>query len=1164
MAAKSLSRFFKLNHRYARSVNLERDLDNPSALRGYVLTERAIDALRRILQSMVLEGENRAWTLTGVYGTGKSAFAQFLTALFASAGGTAHQQALAIAVQALGKDSPDYQVLVEKVVKHGLFRAVATAQREPLSHTILRALDRGAACFWVNDLQKPQIAYRLADLAIEVEAGMQSIDSRQVLQLLKEVAQSAKTDILLVIDELGKILEYTAQHQTTDDLFLLQQLAERPRTQVGQVYVIGLLHQSFADYSHRLGSAERNEWAKIQGRFEDIPFTESPEQLTRLIGEVIDRSSADGMSHIIHQRAEAWRDRLYQLGTIREIPANVFTYAYPLHPITALVLPRLCTRYAQNDRSLFTFLTSSEPFGFKQFLEDSVVQNNSIPMLRLHQVYDYFVESVGTNLASRPNFQRWAEVQGLISDVRHLDEDSLGALKTIGILNLVTATGVMRASRELVVLALCNHPTGTREQRHWEKVIDQLQARGLITYRKQLNELRIWEGSDFDADAAVTAWIERERLSLAEVLMKFSPLKPLVAQRHSYRTGTLRYFERRYLDRSQDLTKLVLSDRTADGLIGYWVDERIPDQVPSQTADGKPFVIVPGTQLETLRGRSLEYAALKHIQAQTKALATDGVARREVRYRLIQAKQLLDDGLQQAFAMVNQKVWVEGEPIEVLSMQAFQAILSGRCDRIYDKGWTLWNELINRRELTTQGAKARRELLEAMLVRASQEQLGLAGQGPEVSMYASLLVQSGIHRREEGVWGFYPPSQPALQTVWDAIWQFCRESKHEARSLSQLYTALETAPYGLKRGAIPILLAAVLLHCAEEVSIYKDGTFIPILGAEHFELLVKDPGRFAVKYLGFSGLRAQIFERLEAMLVGSAVMGKSGVRNGSLLAAMKPLFQFVRKLPPFTTKTTRYLSPIAQSVLRAIVQAQEPDKLFFMALPRACKVSAIEVEALESKKYADEFCRRLQAALQEIQMAYPELLKDCKLKLYESFAVSGEIDKLREDLRVRSRHLLKQCIDPVLKRFITAAIADQPSDQEWLEAVLMIIADKPAESWTDDDVAGFEAALQELGRKFKNLEALSTDMEARSKEGFEVRRITMTRPDGQEVNRLVWMDKQQQSQVDDVISELLARTSFRDNLQLQQVLAARLAEAVLGENKKAVSTPKLKRQRKSS
>ena len=43
-------------------------------------------------------------------------------------------------------------------------------------------------------------------------------------------------------------------------------------------------------------------------------------------------------------------------------------------------------------------------------------------------------------------------------------------------------------------------------------------------------------------------------------------LKPLVAQRHSYQTGTLRYFERCYLDVSGDLTDLSCSANDSDGL----------------------------------------------------------------------------------------------------------------------------------------------------------------------------------------------------------------------------------------------------------------------------------------------------------------------------------------------------------------------------------------------------------------------------------------------------------------------------------------------------------------------------------------------------------------------------------------------------------------------
>ena len=43
----------------------------------------------------------------------------------------------------------------------------------------------------------------------------------------------------------------------------------------------------------------------------------------------------------------------------------------PLHPVAAAVVPGLCTRFAQNDRSLFTFLTGEEPHSLSSFLRES-------------------------------------------------------------------------------------------------------------------------------------------------------------------------------------------------------------------------------------------------------------------------------------------------------------------------------------------------------------------------------------------------------------------------------------------------------------------------------------------------------------------------------------------------------------------------------------------------------------------------------------------------------------------------------------------------------------------------------------------------------------------------------------------------------------------------
>ena len=47
-------------------------------------------------------------------------------------------------------------------------------------------------------------------------------------------------------------------------------------------------------------------------------------------------------------------------------------------------------------------------------------------------------------------------------------------------------------------------------------------------------------------------------------------------------------------------------------------------------------------------------------------------------------------------------------------------------------------------------------------------------------MYYSVLGATGIHRQEDGLWGFYPPGEEVgLWSLWDAIESFCLSAKQQ-------------------------------------------------------------------------------------------------------------------------------------------------------------------------------------------------------------------------------------------------------------------------------------------------------------------------------------------------------------------------------------------------
>ena len=1185
MSSQRLADFLAVNRRYARSINLERDFDAPDAVEGYILTDRAVDALRRILASMFGRKRTTAWTLTGVYGTGKSAFAHFLTSLFGPVDSSARQLALNIARNSLQLDSPEYEALQKKFPKQGLFRAVATAQREPLRHTLVRALEKAADDFWLRG-REPQAVKQIADWATELEFGEASFHDRDILNVIKQLSEVVDTDIILVIDELGKSLEHATQNQGTADLYLLQQLAELSRKKGTRLYIFGLLHQSFADYGQRLAAVEKNEWAKIQGRFEDIPFTESSQQMLRLMGQAINRSQAETLTFPVRQLTKDWCAVLSEKANLTELSPKLLEATYPLHPLAAMVLPELCIRYAQNDRSLFTFLTSAEPHAFQSFLEAAEIEElpipgidgpgvKALPTLKLHHLYDYFVESLGAGMGSRPGLQRWLEIQTLVADAQHRGADTVALLKTIGLLNLVTSTGLFRANRPLVKLALVDQPDPAALEQ-WETQINVVtHQQGLVTYRRAVDELRLWEGSDFDVEGAIAQYIAKDTLPLADLLTETYPLKPMVAQRHSYRTGTLRYFERHYLATSGDLAELACTQANCDGVVVYWLSEAPPSPVSAHTVDGKPLVVIAAANLPLLAIRAQEYRALCQIYNRESALQSDKVALREVRHRRLQLKQLLDDTLTQAFnfGTHHNACWVEGKPHEIGTVTDFNALLSVVCDRTYPQTPILWNELINRRTLTTQGAKARRVLLEAMLEQPEVERLGLEGYGPEVAMYSSVLQQTGIHRQEQGEWGFYPPlpsspqppspprageggatlGQSNLGPIWAAMAKFCLGATDTPQSIGDLYQTLNAPPYGMKSGTIPVLLAAVLLHYSDEVSVYKEGTFIPVLGPEHFELLVKDPSRFSVKHIEVTGVRSQVFRELEEILRGG--VGKphrqSRARNLTVLSVVKPLIQFMRKLPNFTIKTRR-ISERSRAVLQTLLYTQEPDELLFEALPQACDLAPIVVSEADDGTIARTFRERLVEALREINGAYDALLTECQDLLYSAFGVHSDRTQLRRDLQFRASRVLGNCVEASLNRFARAAADEAVGDRQWLEAIVMVIADKPAESWKDEDVTRFELNLSDLSRRFKNLEALQATVKATSKGGFEARRITVTRSDGTEVNKMVWASDEHQAKVDPSIDDIFSQ--FPDQ-QLREALLTRLTERMFDESKSYQEVP---------
>ena len=292
-----LSELFQVKGRFRRSVHLERDFYTENALNGYVLTATAREMLSRVISTLENEATSKAWTLTGPYGSGKSAFALFTAKLLGDPNASTTQQALDLLKQG---DTTLYDRFVYtngngKSSLSGFCPVLISGERAPLSLGLLRGLVQGltASNSTISSTSLIQKSQKLLETAEKGTLPSASEITSLFESATHEICGSGGSGLLVVIDELGKFLEYATQQPTQGDMFVLQTLAEfADRSENTPLFLMTILHQAFERYAERAGKSQQEEWAKVQGRFEDIAFSESTEQVLRLVGTALEKHSA--------------------------------------------------------------------------------------------------------------------------------------------------------------------------------------------------------------------------------------------------------------------------------------------------------------------------------------------------------------------------------------------------------------------------------------------------------------------------------------------------------------------------------------------------------------------------------------------------------------------------------------------------------------------------------------------------------------------------------------------------------------------------------------------------------------------------------------------------------------------------------------------------------
>ena len=411
-----MSEMISVAEGFQYSVNIAYDLHADNKLKSYIPTQSALQLMEDILQSTLPTATDRSRVLIGAYGKGKSHIVLTILALLMKRDLDLFEKLLP-AIQK--RDKLNRLIQNYYASDNKLLPVIITGSNTSLTQAFLLALQqtlkendllnimpdtnyKAAVSVierWKNDFPDTyqQFKNKIADSISSFISRLEDYDIKayeeferiypcltagstfnpfvgfDVVQLYESVVQALKphgyTGIYVIYDEFSKYLEANISEASVSDTKMLQDFAEKcNRSGKNQMHLMLISHKEIANYIDRLPKQKVDGWRGVSERFTHIHLNNNFTQTYEIIATVIQKNqklwNLFCAEHKKEFNALAKRYEAHRIFSDMQSDSIEHTImaCYPLHPVSTFILPRLSERVAQNERTLFTFLSAN---GFK-------------------------------------------------------------------------------------------------------------------------------------------------------------------------------------------------------------------------------------------------------------------------------------------------------------------------------------------------------------------------------------------------------------------------------------------------------------------------------------------------------------------------------------------------------------------------------------------------------------------------------------------------------------------------------------------------------------------------------------------------------------------------------------------------------------------------------
>lgn len=910
---------------FQTSINIAYDLNNDEKIKSFIPTTSAIGIIEDVLLSTNPTSLDRARILIGAYGKGKSHIILVLMSLLFKKDKTLFNKLLKkVKVQNI-----ELHNFITSYLKSDkkLLPIIISGSSASLTQSFLSALQVSLKNERLNDLM-PDTHFQASinmikrwkkeyketyDRFVEKlnepidnflfslsEYNVDSFDKFEklfpsltsgstfnpfigfdVVELYAEVAkkltEKGYNGIYIIYDEFSKYLESNITKASVSDIKMLQDFAEKcNRSDNNQMHIMLILHKNISNYIDKLPKQKVDGWKGVSERFKHITMHNNFSQMYEIISAVIKKQPKfwNEFCSANQNRFLDLQDRFTANGILDnddKITAEIAVKGcYPLHPISTFILPRLSEKIAQNERTLFTFLSSENRFTLSAFLKDA---DEDFPILTPDFIYDYFEPLFRKEVYTSKAYKMFKLTSKIL---KKLEVNSLHAkiVKTIALIYMVEQFEKLTPTANIIVDTFKENVKDIKEI---QEALQELKDKQYVIYVKRSNDyLKLKESSGINIQKSIADTIEKAKntASVKEILNKSSFDSYMYPTRYNDENEIIRYFEFTFIDSEE-----------------FFAVENWNKKIENSDANGIVYSIIPRDEEDIIAIKECLSMKKCHHSRLVFIVPNNYIDIDKISYEYNAVKLLKDSSIDDELLLEEYEIYVEdleevignyislfakpetngseyyymGMKKQVHRKAHISELLSQICENTYCLTPIINNESINKDVLPTVAINSRNKLVSGLLENELNINLGLKGSGQDVSIMRSTLIRTGILQNEmtSPIINLKPDDKNMCNMI-EQISKFLGQANNKAgQSFKLLYDILllPENQIGIKKGVIPIYIAAVLHHFKKYIVIKNKNLEVKII-AELLNNINENPDRYTVHVEDWNEEKTEYIDRL--------------------------------------------------------------------------------------------------------------------------------------------------------------------------------------------------------------------------------------------------------------------------------------------------------------